>query len=196
MSGMTIRVKGLQEAIDSFNLSSPGAQRAVRAGLMSAGERAVVVLARAGRQKKAVNTGLYIKSWGHNMVGRAMTVGNMALRVFNHQPYAAVIEHGRRPGKMPPLAPIERWVHLKLRPKPKALTPRGKAIMKGRGVDTTMGARTKRLEASVAFAVARKIARKGTPARNVVGDVLDKLGDMAAKEVAHEIELYLSSGEK
>lgn len=55
-----------------------------------------------------VDQGLYGLSWKANA-----TTNGAELR--NEAPYAAVIEHGRRPGRPgPPLEPIRGWVHRKL----------------------------------------------------------------------------------
>jgi hypothetical protein len=56
------------------------------------------------------------------------------------EPYPAVMEFGRKPGKMPPPGALDRWVHIKL------------------GVPTP-------LVKSVAFQVARSIGRKGIKGR-------------------------------
>lgn len=61
------------------------------------------------------------------------------LIVSSTQPYAPPVERGRQPGKFPPLGPIVLWVRRKL------------------------GAGSEKEARSIAFLVARKIARKGTP---------------------------------
>jgi len=64
--------------------------------------------------------------------------------LYNPLPYAAVIEHGRRPGaRMPPTDVIQRWVVAKRIAKPKEAR-------------------------SVAFLIARKIAKDGIPAKKVL----------------------------
>ncbi len=60
-------------------------------------------------------------------------------RVFNPLGYAAPVEHGRRPGSFPPVAPLVLWVQRKL----------------GVAADDAR---------SVAFLVARKIAHRGIKA--------------------------------
>jgi hypothetical protein len=57
-----------------------------------------------------------------------------------NEPYPAVMEFGRQPGRMPPPEALERWVHLKL----------------GVPADKAPG---------VAFQVARSIGRKGIKGR-------------------------------
>lgn len=61
------------------------------------------------------------------------------LLVASTQPYAPPVERGRQPGKFPPMGPILLWVRRKL------------------------GAGSEKEARSIAFLVARKIARKGTP---------------------------------
>lgn len=66
-------------------------------------------------------------------------------------PYAGALEEGKRrgPGKAPPVAAIERWI------KRRGISPT-KTAKTGRVTRDNKGAR------SMAFAIARKIAREGT----------------------------------
>lgn len=68
-------------------------------------------------------------------------------RVFNAVTYAQPVEYGSRP-HFPPLAPLQRWAELKL------------------GVP-------KKESRSVAFLIARKISKKGTPAARMFAKGLD-----------------------
>jgi len=69
-------------------------------------------------------------------------------QVFAQVPYAKVVDQGRRPGKFPPVAPIRRWVELKLHQRSGSI-------------------RSNELD-SVTYLVRRKIARKGTKATHYV----------------------------
>lgn len=72
--------------------------------------------------------------------------------VVSNWPYAAAVEYGRKPGKMPPVDAIELWVRRKLQ------------------IDDDKRAR------SVAFVIARAIGRRGT-----VGRYMAQLGLSAAQ---------------
>jgi hypothetical protein len=68
------------------------------------------------------------------VVPRGLAVSGM---VGTPSPYGEVVETGRRPGKMPPIAPLALWAERKLGVSPEEST-------------------------EVGFLIARKIARKGT----------------------------------
>lgn len=74
--------------------------------------------------------------------------GEVSATVGSNLMYAKPVEHGSKP-HWPPLAPIELWVRRKLR---------------------VPAARSK----SVAFLVARKISRRGTPAQPFLGPALEQ----------------------
>jgi hypothetical protein len=96
-------------------------------------------------QPMPVDRGTYRRMWQ----ARDIDEGVM---VFNPTPYAAVIEHGRRPGgRQPPIKPLQSWV---LR---KGLV---KSI-KGKG-------NREKAAKGIAFAIARKIAKDGQPARHIL----------------------------
>lgn len=72
-------------------------------------------------------------------------------QVYSTSPYASVIEWGRRPGaRMPPVKAIAAWVARK-------------GLVSGRTQSDREGA-----AAGLAFAIARKIARQGLPAKRVL----------------------------
>ena len=64
--------------------------------------------------------------------------------------YAEFVEHGRRPGKFPPIEPIRKWVR-------RVLGVTGAAQIR-----------------SVAYLVGRKIARTGTPAQQFTAKTVEK----------------------
>jgi hypothetical protein len=73
-------------------------------------------------------------------------------RLYNNAPHARFVERGRKPGKGPPLEAIVEWV-----------------MVKGIVRRSRMKAKSKFQEArSVAFAVQRKIAKKGIKGRYVL----------------------------
>jgi hypothetical protein len=94
-----------------------------------------------------VDQGLFKNSWKASAISTGAELANDA-------PYAAVIEHGRRPGRPgPPLAPIRAWVHRKL-------------VMTGEIPPED--------EDSVAFAIRQKIHVKGTRPRFILQTVFDE----------------------
>lgn len=110
---------------------------------MPAASRAVKSLLEAEtRARGIVDRGKFAKSW-------KVEVGTppLSARVVNTQPYAIVIEKGRRKGRRPPpVSAIEPWVRRKL----------------------IIGANQS--VRSVAFAVARAIGERGIKARPILGD--------------------------
>lgn len=91
--------------------------------------------------------------------------------------YAAAVHEGRSPGKMPPVAAIQTWVH-----------------HKGLGGTVLGQGRIRRAaestEHEIAFTIARKIGRYGTKGRPFLTDAVEQargaiagLLDRAAKEV-------------
>jgi phage gpG-like protein len=76
--------------------------------------------------------------------------------------YGAVIEFGRKPGKMPPVAPLERWANLKLG------------------------------QPGIGFLVARKIAAVGTKAQPFVEPTFAKDGDYVLRQFTEAAEMLIS----
>jgi hypothetical protein len=98
-----------------------------------------------------VDRGMYKRSW------RAVKIPNGGA-LLNTTPYGGVIEHGRRPGTMPPTGPIAAWV-------------RRKGLVRevrGRGGQDAAAR-------SIAFAIARKIKERGQPARHILRSALPAL---------------------
>lgn len=94
----------------------------------------VILVEGAVVKRTPVNTGSLRQSIDRSVRGRLARIEG---RVFTPSPYGLPVERGRKPGKFPPIAPIELWVRRKLQV-------------------SDSEAR------SVAFLVARKIARRGT----------------------------------
>lgn len=97
-----------------------------------------------------VNFGLLRQSWQTTQTHTSPTAAMGA--VVSNWPYAAAVEYGRKPGKMPPVDAIELWVRRKLQ------------------ISDDKRAR------SVAFVIARAIGRRGT-----VGRYMAQLGLSAAQ---------------
>ena len=95
--------------------------------------------------------------------------------------YASAAETGRKPGKMPPLEPIMKWIAAKgiKLPEQSSLSKRrikslsNKVVKKSlRQISTTARAK------SLAYLIARKIGKEGTKASHFFSDVVnDKLYD-------------------
>lgn len=77
------------------------------------------------------------------MRGWKMQITELALRIYNRTPYASIVEYGRRPGtRMPPVRAIVLWAKRRL----------GKKASEA---------------ASIAYAIAKAIARRGLKGRYV-----------------------------
>ena len=117
----------------------------------------------AGKQAvKLLRDNTYVKDRGGMMRGwKSEVKGLPALFVFNKQPYAHIIELGRKPGsKFPPVEAIRGWVKRQINPPPTQLK-------------------------SVAFLVGRKIATDGIAARPIMTDpsMRKMLSDMIFSEI-------------
>ena len=100
-----------------------------------------------------VNFGTLRQSISHSVRGQGIgIIGEVA----TPSAYGLPVEFGRKPGKFPPLAPIELWVRRKLN------VPEAQVE-------------------SVAFLVARKIARSGTKGAFMFRDGLEASGPQIAK---------------
>ncbi len=123
---MKISIKGGDQIIASFNASKDILHKAVSEGL----ETSAKIVQQRSRRKvgspPTVNTGELARSINYKSMGK------LSIRVGADAKYAPFVEYGRGAGRMPPVAPIERWAQTKL------------------------GAR------GAGFAIARKIARRGT----------------------------------
>jgi hypothetical protein len=113
-----------------------------------------------------VDRGTYRRSW---------QVGNIdgGAVVYNSAPYAAIIEHGRRPGKFPPIRAIEEWVARKGFVQAAAGFKMGvTAFRRAAGYEEGKTSARSQNNAAVirqaAFLIARKIAREGMAARHVL----------------------------
>ena len=96
-----------------------------------------------------VDRGTYRRGWKFVRVKEGA-------EVYATTPYAAIVEDGRRPGKMPPIEPLVGWV-------------KRKGLVTGRGKKAQADAR------GAAFAIARAIAKRGIRGRKVFARASKKL---------------------
>lgn len=149
--------------------------RAADRGLLSAAKRSATYLRTDSKERGIFNLGVYARSWK----GERIPVG---ARVFNDATYAGVIEDGRRPNStFPPPEPIRRWVRRRLRG---ALKAELKTRWSRRG---SGGPTLDQIEKQVAFAVARKIARDGIPAKHVLREAMPMIRRFVREEVETEL---------
>jgi len=146
----------------------PAAIRGIRSGAM----RAIPVLQRrtqdappasANGSVGAFNTGMYKASWRTSNIDNGVSVSNI-------QPYAAVIEGGRRPSPVSRegIKNLQVWAQRKL----------------GLSAEEAK---------SAAFAIAKTLQKKPLRARNVMGGGVEEISDLIFEEIDHEIERALES---
>ena len=129
--------------------------KAIRTGLRRAAQRSLAYVTTT-----AINTAEPYPPVDRGMYRRAWKVQDTpeGARLLNDMPYAAVIEYGRRPGRMPPVDVLAGWVRRKFGLKEK----------EARGI---------------AFAIARKIAAKGTAPRFVILNSFPEFRQYTTEEV-------------
>jgi hypothetical protein len=80
-------------------------------------------------------------------------------------PYAIPVEIGRKPGTMPPVDAIQRWVH------DKGLGGRTRVIKRGRNAGQEQLVRAPaKIERAIAWAIAMKIKKRGTKGAHMFRD--------------------------
>jgi hypothetical protein len=147
---MATRTINLRAATEHYRKLGARFWPTVMIGAKAGGERARAHMVEASQE--AFDRGGYTRAWKASVEGRSLTI-------YNQAPYAAVIEHGRRPGgRMPPVKALVPWVRRKL------------------GVGDAEAQ-------SVAFLVARKIARDGTPGKQILSRAEDALVELVRAEV-------------
>jgi hypothetical protein len=91
---------------------------------------------------------------------------------LNSSPYGEIVERGRRPGRWPPIDKIEQWVRRKFRVQLGQFKSRRKTVVERRFVvlrrKVTLASQRDREVRSIAFLVARKIARRGIEGKRVL----------------------------
>ena len=172
MTSITMEVR-LQDFPATYRKLGKKLPEAVMRGAVRGAMRAVSTLQRAtstaspadpgGKgQSGAVNTGAYKRAWKWEKL-------DMAVRVYNASPYAGIIEHGRRPGRFPPLSVIEHWAQRKL------------------------GLSKKEAKAA-AFPIARAIAKRGLAGRKVLTKAAPKLEQDFIAEIRAELDRTVLTG--
>lgn len=141
--------KGIPEAIKDQMVVA--AQETARFGL-TAVQRAI-----NATRPPPVATGNYRNSW------KVITSEDGA-QLVNTAKHAKFVEFGRRPGKRPPLKPIEQWVRVK------RLSSNPREIR------------------SIAFAIARKIGREGTKPRLVLERVKPVMQKFFLRELKRSMD--------
>ena len=101
--------------------------------------------------------------------------------VFELEDYWKYVEYGRGPGKMPPIEAIESWVRVK------PIVPDSR---------TGKVPNTKQL----AYLIARKIGREGTPAqrpleRTLYSDEVETLISAIKQEISNQVYKYITEDE-
>ena len=159
-----------------MNKAMEGAAKAALRDAAAYGTKAVQ--REIGRSRpKPVATGDYRRSWTWEPTKRGAILGSLARQSY-------WVEAGRKAGKRPPMEAILRWV----RAKKIHATKRGdlKAALRrpgesGRKSKAKRLARLARLDVGLAYAIARKIGKEGTPPRWVLRRALPSIGQKAKK---------------
>ena len=186
MAWVEIDARDFERAIqEQLQADSDLARRAAYDASLRGVSRAVKQTKQAGK----VDRGQFMAAW------KALQTEDGA-ELVNDAPYAAVIEHGRRPGKPgPPLAPIYEWVQRKLRGQIKAQFRVVRALSfsavdAGTGTRRQKAAARKQLRSDfghgdravdvaawgIAMAIRDKIHAKGTPPSFILRRVAVNLG--------------------
>jgi hypothetical protein len=114
-----------------------------------------------------VDRGTYKAAW------TAEPVENGA-RIYNPLPYAAVIEHGRRPGKrQPPPGVLVDWI-------------RRKDFRHESGRDLTAAE-----VRGLAYVIGKKIAEKGVPGKKILERSMERLEPLILDEIRKAVEAQL-----
>lgn len=126
---MKITIRGADKVIASFQASPKVLEGAVSEAIETSAKLIKQRARRKAGSPPIVNTGELARGIDYRMTGR------LSARVGADATYSPFVEYGRKPGRMPPVAPIERWA------------------------ETKLGA------SGLGFIIARKIARRGTRAQ-------------------------------
>jgi hypothetical protein len=170
MASTTVTIP-LERLGDYISRLGPLAHHGIRNGLLSAAQRARVMVVEATRTAPpanpsgigkggAVNTGAFLRAWKSEVVPN-----REAIHIFNQAPYAGVIEYGRRAGATPPpVEAIARWAQRRFR------MPYDRA----RGL---------------AFGIAKRIGRRGLKGRFILTSpqMQMQLADMFVEEIRAEL---------
>lgn len=211
----TVNLRNLRELATAIQRLGWRMEQAI---LRAAGTAAVWGASKAAQEtqrRKIRASGTFAASW----ISRRVSDGAF---VANTSEHAYFVERGRRPGRMPPLAAIEQWIKLKrLMPDkpPKVSTQAARKAVIGKGPSGNISgakqrARLKRDVAlrtkiykspasrahrhqlaikAMALGIARKIARRGTRAKFVLGRILQPLGRRYRKDILREFAKITAS---
>ena len=153
----------------------------LKAAALETAQQSIADAVKATNAAKAVDQGFFKLSWSARAVKDGAILENTA-------PYAAVLEYGRRPGRLgPPLAPIYAWVQRKFRGQVKTNYRAAKAISLGlskgaaqrKAVRRQFGKEEGAVNAplwGIAIAIRDKIHFRGTKPRRILRGVLRKVG--------------------
>lgn len=174
-------------------------EQANLAAAWTASQWSVSAATKATNRAKINASQTFARSWLCRRVKDGAFVANSAAHAY-------FVERGRKPGKGPPLAPIEEWIRLKkIMPSkpPKVSLQAARRAVIGKGITGNLSGSAKqraRLRADIAlrtkihrsdFArayrhnlaikelaknIARKIARRGTKAKFILGRLLQAIG--------------------
>ena len=170
MAGATITVP-IDRLGDYISRLGPLAHQGIRNGLLSAAQRARVMVVDATRAAPpanpagtgkggAVNTGAFLRAWKSEVVS-----ARDAVHIYNQAPYAGVIEYGRRPNSTPPpVEAIARWAQRRFR----------MPYERARGL---------------AFGIAKRIGRRGLAGRFILTspEMQGRLAEMFVEELRAEL---------
>lgn len=153
---MKVTIRGGDELIASFNAFP----KKMEGALTDAIEKSAKIVKQKARRTAGsppiVNTGELARGVDYKMTSK------LSARVGADARYSEWVEKGRKPGKMPPVAPIERW------------------------------AKTKLGQSGLGFVIARKIGRKGTKAQPfffpAVDDSLSEIKSIFESAVSKVVE--------
>lgn len=101
--------------------------------------------------------------------------------VFSITPHAYFVEFGRKPGGFPPIGPIYQWV------KAKGLVTKLGRWNRKRGKAPPRRIRKHRAMRTIAFLIARKIAKYGSKPQFVLRKTIRATASAFWREVQHEI---------
>lgn len=197
--------------------------KGVQRGLESTRHLCRAILLKATRRHGKVVFQTFLLGWHTTKIADPRCLGGWRHHVYNTAPYAAVIELGRRPGaRMPPPDALKPWVEKKLKPHKEAVkakrselrdegrrTREARRAIKAAGGNaasakslanahksyTTQAIRnlTDEIVSGVALNVARAIAFRGIKATPIVGERVERLADLAVREVKREIKLSVGN---
>ena len=129
------------------------------------GDEAVSLVAAILKAKNKKATGTLINSFSYKIIED--TNGLLSLGLLSDVDYAEFVDKGRKPGRMPPTKPLEKW-------------------LKAKGIGDS------RKQKSIAFAIARNIGRFGIKPTPFIKPVLDKISRDLVEEIERNKQLTMN----